>query len=271
MECNTRVQLVEMPNQPIPWHATEEASVIQKLQTNRNGLTIKEVQDRQAEFGRNVLPEPKTPTLLEIILHQFKSPLIYILLVAGAIALATGDVKDAIFILAVILLNATIGTIQEWRAEKSAHALQLMLRIQGRVVRDGQQLLVDAEELVPGEVVLLESGDKVPADLRLVQVNNLGIDESFLTGESIAAAKIVALIDKDSSVNDRRNMAYAGSTVVSGRGVGYVIATGKYTEVGKIARTVAEETGSKPPLVQRMEKFSHQISFIVLGFAAILA
>ncbi|MDP3450430.1 MAG: HAD-IC family P-type ATPase, partial [Anaerolineaceae bacterium] len=206
----------------------------------------------------------------EIIFHQFKSPLIYILLVASAIALATGDVKDAIFILGVILLNATIGSIQEWRAEKSAHALQLMLRIQGRVIRDGQQLLLDAEGLVPGDVVLLESGDKVPADLRLVQVNNLSIDESFLTGESIAATKVISLIDKDSTVNDRRNMAYAGSTVTSGRGVGFVIATGKYTEVGKIARTVVEEAGSKPPLVQRMEKFSHQISFIVLGFAAIL-
>jgi len=270
MEGNTRVQLVEMPNQPISWHAIEEPSVIQKLQSNRKGLTLQQVQERQIEFGRNVLPEPKKPTLFEIIFHQFKSPLIYILLAASAIALATGEVKDAIFILGVILLNATIGSIQEWRAEKSAHALQLMLRIQGRVIREGQQLLLDAEGLVPGDVVLLESGDKVPADLRLVQVNNLSIDESFLTGESIAATKVISLIDKDSSVNDRRNMAYAGSTVTSGRGVGFVIATGKYTEVGKIARTVVEEAGSKPPLVQRMEKFSHQISFIVLGFATIL-
>jgi len=152
MEVNTRVQLVEMPNQPISWHAIEESSVIQKLQSNRKGLTPQQVQERQIEFCRNVLPEPKKPTLFEIIFHQFKSPLIYILLVASAIALATGDVKDAIFILGVILLNATIGSIQEWRAEKSAHALQLMLRIQGRVIRDGQQLLLDAEGLVPGEI-----------------------------------------------------------------------------------------------------------------------
>jgi magnesium-transporting ATPase (P-type) len=270
METNGKVQLTEMPNQPIPWHAISEESVTRKLQATRNGLMTQQVQERQLEFGRNTLPERKPPTLFDIILHQFKSPLIYILLVAGAIALATGDVKDAVFILAVILLNATIGTMQEWRAEQSAHALQLMLRIQGRVRREGHQLLVDAEELVPGDVVLLESGDKIPADIRLVQVNNLAVDESFLTGESIAADKKSDLMEREAPVSDRRNMAYAGSTVISGRGIGFVIATGKYTEVGKIARSVAEEAPSKPPLVQRMEKFSHQISIVVLVFAAIL-
>lgn len=270
METNGKVQLTEMPNQPIPWHAIAEDSVTRKLQSTLNGLAPQQVEERQLEFGRNALPERKPPTLFGIILHQFKSPLIYILLVAGAIALATGDVKDAVFILAVILLNATIGTVQEWRAEQSAHALQLMLRVQGRVRREGQQLMVDAEELVPGDLVLLESGDKAPADMRLVQVNNLAIDESFLTGESLAADKHTRLLEKEAPVSDRRNMAYAGSTVISGRGVGFVVATGKYTEVGKIARTVAEEEGSKPPLVQRMEKFSRQISIIVLVFAAFL-
>lgn len=270
MELKDRVQLIEMPNQPIAWHATPEEVVYQKLQTTLQGLSRAEVEERQQEFGRNTLPARTPPTLIDVILHQFKSPLIYILLVAAAIALITGDVKDAIFILAVIFLNATIGTIQEWRAEQSAHALQQLIKAQGRVRRDGQQLLVDAEELVPGDVVLLESGDRVSADLRLVQVNNLAIDEAFLTGESIAAEKKVALMDKDAPVSDRLNMAYAGSTVISGRGIGLVIATGKYTEVGKIARTVAEEEGAKPPLVLRMEKFSKQISLIVLGFAGLL-
>lgn len=270
MQDSNEVQLVEMPGQPIPWHATPEEAVLVKLQTDLRGLSPAQVEERQREFGRNTLPEHKPPTLFDIILHQFKSPLIYILLVAGAIALAIGDVKDAVFILAVIVLNATIGTVQEYKAEQSAHALQQLLKVRARVRREGRQLEVDAEELVPGDVVLLESGDKVPADLRLVQVNNLAIDESFLTGESVAASKKLDLQERDAAVGDRRNMAYAGSTVVSGRGVGLVVATGRYTEVGKIARTVAEEEGAKPPLVLRMEKFAHQVSFVVLGFAGLL-
>jgi P-type Ca2+ transporter type 2C len=266
-----QVQLAEMPNQPIPWHAIEDEQVYRKLHTTLSGLDPQDVVERQAEFGRNTLPARKAPTLLEVILHQFKSPLIYILLVAAAIALLTGDYKDFGFIMAVIVLNATIGTVQEWKAEQSAHALQQLLKVQARVRREGgQQFLVDAEELVPGDVVLLESGNKVPADLRLVQVNNLAIDESFLTGESIAAVKKLALQPADAPVSDRTIMAYAGATIVSGRGLGLVIATGRYTEVGKIARTVAEDAGSKPPLVVRMEQFSRQISVIVLVFATLL-
>ncbi len=145
-----------------------------------------------------------------------------------------------------------------------------MLKVQARVRRQGPPIEINAEELVPGDVVLLESGDRVPADLRLVQVNNLAIDESFLTGESIAATKNLELLERDAPVGDRRNMAYAGSLVVSGRGVGLVVATGKYTEVGKIARTVAEEEGAKPPLVLRMERFARQISVVVLAFAGFL-
>jgi magnesium-transporting ATPase (P-type) len=270
MKYMDNVELVEMPDQPIPWHTTADDLVFQKLQTTLSGINDQQVAERQIEFGRNTLPERKPPTLFEVILHQFKNPLIYILVAAGIIAIAAGDVKDAIFILAVILLNATIGTAQEWSAEQSAHALQQLLRVQARVKRDGETLSVDAVELVPGDVVLLESGDKVPADLRLVQLNNFSIDESFLTGESIAANKSPKLLEREIPVSDRRNMAYAGSTVISGRGTGLVIATGKYTEVGKIARRVAEEEGTKPPLILRMEKFSKQISIIVLGFAGLL-
>lgn len=270
MQDPNRIELVEMPHQAIPWHALEEEQVLLKLQATLRGLSAEQVAERLREFGRNMLPERRPPTLVEIILHQLKSPLIYILLIAGALAIVMGDVKDAVFILAVIVLNSTIGTLQEYRAEQSAHALQKMLKVRAKVRRDGRQLEVDAEELVPGDVVLLESGDRVPADLRLVQVNNLSIDEAFLTGESIAAFKKLELLERDVPVGDRRNMAYAGSTVVSGRGVGLVVATGRYTEVGKIARTVAEEEGAKPPLVLRMEKFAHQISFVVLGFAALL-
>lgn len=270
MNEKEKILLAEMPGQPIPWHAIPESVVLQKLQTNLDGLSHSQVEERLQEFGRNTLPARHPPTLWEIIFHQLKSPLIYILLAAGVIALLSGDVKDAVFILAVIVLNTVIGTLQEWRAEQSAHALQNMIRAQARLRRDGQTLKVDSEELVPGDVILLESGDKVLADLRLVQINSLAIDESFLTGESLAAEKKTALLEPEAPVSDRFNMAYAGSTVISGRGLGLVVATGKYTEIGKIARTVAEEEGAKPPLVLRMEKFSQQISFVVLGFAILL-
>ena len=265
-----QTELAEMLDLPTPWHAVPDNEVYVKLQTSLSGLTPEQVQERLLEFGRNTLPTRKPPSLLEIILHQFKSPLIYVLLVAAAIAVATGDLKDAAFVLGVIVLNAAIGTTQEWRAEQSAHALQHLLRIQARVRRAGQQSYVDAEELVPGDVVLLESGDKVPADLRLVQVNNLAVDESLLTGESVAVNKKLVLQEIDAPLGDRNIMAYAGSAVVSGRGVGLVVATGSSTEVGKIARVVAEEKGTKPPLIVRMEKFARQISVVVLVFAAIL-
>ncbi|MGQ9502832.1 MAG: cation-translocating P-type ATPase [Anaerolineae bacterium] len=265
-----KVQWVEMHDRSIAWHAIPDDQVFRKLQTTTGGLTPSQVEERLLEFGRNSLPIHEPPTLLEVVLHQFKSPLIYILLIAGAIALLTGDVKDAAFIFVVIVLNASIGTVQEYRAEQSAHALQQLLKIQARVRRRGQESLIDAEELVPGDVVLLESGVKVPADLRLIQVNNLAIDESFLTGESVASVKRLELLEEDMPVSDRINMAYAGSTVTAGRGVGLVVATGKYTEVGRIARVVAEEEGAKPPLVLRMEKFARQISFLIVGFAGLL-
>ena len=265
-----RIILSETPNEPLPWHALPDDLVLLRLQATMEGLEPEQVQERQEEFGRNMLPERKPPTLLEIVLHQFKSPLIYILLIAGVVALLTGDLKDAVFILAVILLNAGIGSVQEWRAEQSAHALQKMLKVRARVRRAGQQQTLDAEELVPGDVVLLESGDRVPADLRLMQITNLAIDESFLTGESLPANKKLIMQERRAPVSDRLNMAYAGSTVVSGRAIGLVVATGRYTQVGQIARAVAEEEGAKPPLVVRMEKFARQISVIVLVFAGLL-
>lgn len=260
----------ETPERPVAWHHLAEDTVFKRLQTNPKGLDPEQVAERQEEFGKNALPTRKPPSLLQVFLHQFTSPLIYILLAAGIIAVLMNDIKDAVFIFAVILLNATIGTLQEYRAEKSAHALQSLLQIQARVRRKGVQRQVPAEDLVPGDLVFLESGDKVPADLRLIQVNNLAIDESFLTGESIAANKKIGVLAEDTAISDRTNIAFAGSTVASGRGMGLVIATGLYTEVGKIARTITESEGAKPPLVIRMEQFARQISLIVLGFAGIL-
>ncbi len=263
-------KLEEMPDEPLPWHSFADAQVYCKLQTARTGIDEESVGERQEVFGKNVLPAQRPPTVLTVFLHQFKSPLIYVLLIAGIVALLMNDHKDAAFIFAVIILNAVIGTVQEWRAEQSAHSLQQLLRIQAKVLRNGKKKTVPAEELVPGDVVLLESGDKVPADVRLVEVNNLSVDEAFLTGESMAAEKAAQLLEEETPISDRTNMGYAGATVLAGRGVGLVVATGIHTEVGKIAKSVTEGIGAKPPLVIRMEAFARQISIVVLVFASVL-
>jgi magnesium-transporting ATPase (P-type) len=199
-------QNLQKNNDP-PWHSMSGEEVLKKLQTSVNGLSEDEVIARQKKFGKNTLPLAKSPSFLRIFLHQFLNSLIYILLVAGVVSLLIKQLTDAIFISVVLLLNAFLGTFQEWKAEKSATALQSFLKILTRVkrikkqkeggsfqecppykiecLREGYQKEIDAEELVPGDIVFLESGNKVPADLRLLYVNNLTIDEALLTGESL--------------------------------------------------------------------------------------
>jgi calcium-translocating P-type ATPase len=255
----------------VAWHALPEIEVVKRLESSPDGLTDTQVLERQREFGRNVLPAKKPPTALVIFLHQFLSPLIYVLLAAGIAAILMGDATDAGFIFAVVLLNAGLGTFQEWKAERSAASLQQLLRIVARVRRNGAVAEMSAEELVPGDLVYLESGARVPADLRLLQTNNLAVNEALLTGESLAAEKTVAQLAEGLPVSDRRNMAFAGSTVASGRGSGFVVATGFRTEVGQIARSVTAADTTKPPLVIRMERFSRQISLVVLIACVLLA
>jgi calcium-translocating P-type ATPase len=254
----------------VAWHALPEREIVEKLEAPPDGLTDAQALERQREFGPNVLPVTPPPTALMIFLHQFLSPLIYILLAAGLVAILMGDVTDAGFILAVVLLNAGLGTFQEWKAERSAASLQQLLKIVTRVRRNGSVVEIGAEDLVPGDLVYLESGARVPADLRLRQTNNLAIDEALLTGESLPAEKLTEPLAEGLPVSDRRNMAFAGSTVASGRGSGLVVATGLRTEVGKIARSVTAAETTKPPLVIRMERFSRQISLVVLVACGLL-
>jgi len=254
----------------IQWHSWSNEEIFHRLETDGRGLDQVTAEERLREYGLNTLPSKPPPTLLKVILHQFTSPLIYILLIAGGVSLLMGDLKDALFIFLVIFINAAIGTWQEWRAEQSAHALQSMLEIQTRVKRSAETITVSASQLVPGDVILIESGDKVPADIRLLQETNLSIDESFLTGESLPVDKKTGPVGPETLVSDRINMGFAGSTVISGRGQGMVVATGSRTEVGKIARSITEVEGAKPPLVIRMERFARQIGLIVIVFAALL-
>ncbi len=243
---------------------------LNRLESTREGLSSKEAEKRIEKYGRNLLPGKEPPSLFKVLLHQFKSPLIYILLAAGIFSLVVREFSEAVFILIVITLNATLGTTQEWKAEKSAFELQSLISAKVDILRNGSKSSIDAADVVIGDILLIESGVKVSADIRLIEANNLNIDESFLTGESTSIVKNTEKIDSDRSVGDRSNTVFAGSTVISGRGKGVVIATANDTEVGKIAEVVTQTEKNKPPLLIRIEKLSAQIAYVILGVSVLI-
>ncbi len=247
------------------WHAIPEDAVLDRTRSTREGLDRAEAARRLEEHGPNELPRGTPPTLAAILYRQFKSPLIYILLLAAVVALAYGDYTDAGFIGIVLLVNALIGGGQEWKAEKSSRALQQLLQVRASVLREGQTREIPADQVVPGDLLLFESGDRVPADVRLLSGYALEIDESLLTGESLAVSKDYrATCAPDAPVGDRENMAFAGSIVIRGRGMGVVVATGAKTMVGQLAVDVIGSEGARPPLMERMERFSRTIAMAVL-------
>ena len=262
---------MKLPPSPT-WHSLNLEAVLEELQTNPNGLTESEAQLRFEQVGANRLPQPSTPSLWQILWRQFRSPLIYILGLAAWVSIVIGDVKDAGFIMAVLVINAVIGGYQEWQAEQSSRALQRLLKIRAAVMRDGEVGELDAEEVVPGDVVWLESGNRVPADLRLIWTHNLEVDESLLTGESLTVLKQASWMGEPSTpLADRLNMVYGGSIVVRGRGRGTVVGTGTATAVGQLALDMLGTVGGKPPLLKRMEQFSLVVALAVLVAAVGIA
>ena len=252
------------------WHALDPAEVEQRLETGGHGLTEEEAHARLARYGPNRLDEePPTPRWV-LFARQFRSPLIFILLVAFAVTVALGERLDAAVIATVLLLNAVIGFTQERKAEGAVQALMLLVVPRARVIRDGRDHDVDSRELVPGDVVLLESGASIPADLRLVGVNALQVDESLLTGESVSVSKGVEPVAADAGLPDRTPMAYTGATVTAGRGRGVVVATGSHTELGAIAGLMRSETVAATPLQRRMDEFAKVVG-ISVAVAALAA
>jgi magnesium-transporting ATPase (P-type) len=251
-------------------HALTSEEALESLATPRQGLSLIEAAARLERFGPNALPRPQAPGIGEIFLRQFKNPLIYVLLLAAIISLLLQDWSDAGFIFAVLLINAGIGAYQEYSAQRAAQALQNLVTPHARVERDGEVYEIDAAELVPGDIVLLESGAKVPADARLLDAHNLSVDESLLTGESLAVIKDAQRpVDADSALGDRFNMVHAGTMVGSGRGRAVVVRTGLNTELGRIASSVLAGDITPPPLLVRMQRFTYRVA-IAVGVAAVL-
>jgi Ca2+-transporting ATPase len=253
------------------WHALSLDEVRRAMETPVGGLSSAEAERRLMIAGPNALPQPLPPRLWQIVLRQFMDPLIYVLLAAAAVSLLAGAIKDAGFIIAVLAINAAIGTWQENKAEKSSHALRKLLQVRATVVRDGRAQQIAAEHVVPGDLVLIASGDHVPADLRLIEVQGAEIDESLLTGESVAVPKVADWIGPEATpVGDQLNMAFAASTVMRGRASGIAVATGLETQVGRLAGALVATESGKPPLVRRMEVFSKSIAVATLIVAGVI-
>jgi P-type Ca2+ transporter type 2C len=246
------------------WHRLTIQETYEFLGTDQDGLNTYAAGERLLETGPNELDEGKKKSIGSILLSQFKDVMILILIAAAIISGIIGDITDTVVILIIVLLNAVVGFIQEYRAEKAMLALKQMAVTEARVLRDGVIIKVPATELVPGDVVLLEAGNLIPADLRIIESFNLKIEEAVLTGESFAVDKITQSLDSDKlSVGDKKNMAFKGTFVTYGRGKGIVIATGMQTELGRIAKMLQEDE-SLTPLQQRMAKFGKKLSLIVL-------
>ena len=251
------------------WHSKDVETVYSLLETSRNGLSDEEVDDRLSRYGENRLPETETRSLFMRFLYQFHNILIYVLIVAGLITAALGHWVDASVIIGVVFVNAIIGFVQEGKAEDALRSIRKMLSPRAMVVRDGKQISIKAELLVPGDVVFLQSGDKVPADLRLMKVKGLQIQEAALTGESLAIEKIVDPVPEQSVIGDRKCMAYSSTLVTHGQGSGVVVKTGADTEIGRISTLVSEVETVTTPLLLRMAQFARWLTLAILALAVI--
>ncbi|MFH1014457.1 MAG: HAD-IC family P-type ATPase, partial [Nitrospirota bacterium] len=253
------------------WHQKETKDILDDLQSSSKGLSSEEAQKRLLEYGPNELKEKEKRTLFMMFLDQFKDFMILVLIAAAIISGIIGELVDTIAIIVIVVLNAVIGFVQEYRAEKAMAALKKMAAQIATVIRDGKPANIPAVEIVPGDIVLLEAGKVVPADMRLIETAQLKIEEAALTGESIPVEKhIKALHDEMLPLGDRKNMAYKGTTVSYGRGAGIAAATGMDTELGKIATMLQEEEEVKTPLQKRLAAFGKKLAIAVLAICAIV-
>jgi Ca2+-transporting ATPase len=253
------------------WHQRDIEDILEELQSSRTGLSADEVRKRLEEHGPNVIREEKKKGPFLMFLDQFRDFMILVLIAAAVISGIVGEFSDAIAIIVIVILNATLGFIQEYRAEKAMTALKEMAALTATVIRDAKTTEIEASGLVPGDVVILETGKIVPADMRLIDAAHLKVVEASLTGESLPAEKhIRALREEGLPLGDRINMAYKGTTVSYGRGKGVVVVTGMDTELGKVASMLQVEEEVKTPLQKRLAAFGRNLSFAILIICAVI-
>ncbi len=242
---------------------------LSKLNTSKNGLSSSEAKNRLERYGYNEIKEEHGPSIFHIFLRQLKSPLVLILLAATLISLLLGEFVDAIVIFVIVIINACLGTYQEYNAEKSIDALKKLQALKTIVMRDGKKTEIESKELVPGDIIILEEGSKIPADSRLFDVINMQTVEGSLTGESTPVSKHVNSIDK-AQVSERKNMVFSGTNVSRGRGIAIVAATGMGTEIGKIAGLIQRSEEKETPLQKQLSTLGKWLGMVVLGIAIII-
>jgi len=252
------------------WHAMRQETVLSELATTIQGLTEKNADELLRITGPNALKEPEKQSLLSKFISQFKNVMVLILLAAAAVSGLTHELTDALVIFIVILINAVMGVIQENKAEKALDALKAMSSPTAKVIRDGKTHKIQAHTLVPGDIVLLEAGDSIPADIRLLENASLKTEEASLTGESLPVEKDLKLLEKDTALAERSNMVYMGTQVTYGRGKGVVVQTGMKTEVGHIAEALTRAETQTTPLQQKLAEIGKYLSIIVLALSLLI-
>jgi magnesium-transporting ATPase (P-type) len=253
------------------WHANNHVQVADFFTTPEAGLTEEEAGVRLIKYGPNRLNPPAGRNAWQRFLEQFKNVLIYVLLLAGIVTAALGHWVDSGVIFGVVLINAIIGFIQEGKAERALEAVKNMLSPQAMVIREGKRYTLSADQIVPGDLVFIQSGDKIPADLRLIKIRNLRVDEAMLTGESLPVEKTIEAVPTESPLGDRTCMAYSGTLVTFGQGTGIVVATGDQSEIGRISALLAEVKALSTPLTRQMATFASQLSIAILAIALLAA
>jgi Ca2+-transporting ATPase len=252
------------------YYAEKITDVLAELKTSDKGLNAQEADRRLKMVGPNEIKEVEKISPFKIFIDQFKSPVVLILLVAVIISLFINEMIDAAVICAILIINSILGFIQEYKAEKAIEALKKTLSLKAIVIREGKEVEVDARDLVPGDIILLQEGEKVPADCRLIQTFNLKTQEASLTGESHTIAKQTAMLKSDTAVADRTNMVFANTIIVAGKGKAVVVSTGMNTEVGKIAHMVQSETKEMTPLQKQLKVLSKNLGFLTVAVAFVV-
>jgi len=255
----------------INWHELSPQEVIKILESDEEkGLNEEEARQRLEKYGRNALPPAKKKTILTMFLEQFKDFLVLILVGAALVSSLLGETTDSLVIIAILILNAILGVVQESRANQALEALKKMTVPECEVIREGKPRKISSEEIVPGDIVILREGDFIPADLRLIEIHALKIDESSLTGESVPVEKDISSLPANAPITDRFNMAYSGTLVTYGRGRGIVVATGMDREIGKIASLIQEEEETVTPLQKRLAGLGKLLGFLTLVICALV-